>query len=628
MNLRAGFAIGIWLAAGPALAGVKAGLASQLPANPPPDRQPPADSSRNHRPARPAVLFCNPLDLDYGWAGNQHRHSADPVVVPFKGKYYLFATDDVPGYRVSGDLRTWQSVFFTPDQRKLMADNDLGTYCAPAAATDGRHVYFIRMSRGKGSATVPVMRSAAPDQGVWERCGELPVTSDPALFFHHGRAWLYHGLGKPTKVLEIDTTTWTRIPGSEVQLRPDFTDFSTAFCGIERGRRELVAEVDTAAWLGRFRNRPCQEAAWMTEQNGRFYLQYATPGTVTHWYGDVVMEGPSPTGPFREVNYSPVSMKVGGFMGSAGHSSVFQDHHGNWWRATTLWIGVHDLFERRLGLYPVRFDAEGRMRTETALGDYPQLLPQGPREAGTSHLAGLWVKSDGKAATASSHLPGHEPALGADENCRTWWSATSAGADEWFALDLGGPTPVRALQINFAEHGASTSTARDQRVPLSYQLQGSLNGTDWGPLPGLEERQHPPGPHHFIDLRETRMLRQLKVARVAMPGGGMIAIRDLRVFGPPAGSPPSAVPAPAVERHPNDDRNVTIQWQQVADAAGYLVRFGDAPDRLWQTIQMQGGGVDRLTTHVLNRGVPYYFRIDAFNAHGLTAGGITAPAQR
>ena len=51
--------------------------------------------------------------------------------------------------------------------------------------------------------------------------------------------------------------------------------------GYERGRRELLGEEDTGAWLKRFNILPCQEAAWMTKHNGRYYLQYATPGTVT-----------------------------------------------------------------------------------------------------------------------------------------------------------------------------------------------------------------------------------------------------------------------------------------------------------------------------------------------------------
>ncbi len=53
--------------------------------------------------------FCNPLNLDYGWGGKGHRHSADPVVVLFNNRYWLFATDDVPGCRVSDDLLAWRS---------------------------------------------------------------------------------------------------------------------------------------------------------------------------------------------------------------------------------------------------------------------------------------------------------------------------------------------------------------------------------------------------------------------------------------------------------------------------------------------------------------------------------------
>ena len=576
------------------------------------------------RSSEPPVTFCNPLNLDYGWAGKQHRHSADPVIVLFKDRYYLFATDDVPGYRVSDDLLTWKNITFTPEQRKLMSDNDIGTYCAPAAATDGNHLYFIRMSRRKGDKTVPVMRSADPAAGQWEQCGELRVTGDPCLFFDEGRAWLYHGLGKPTKVFEIDTKTWTERPNSEKQLRQETANPSGFVGGYERGRRELVDEIDSTDWLGKFKMLPCQEAAWMTKRDGKYYLQYATPGTVTHWYCDTVMEGPSPTGPFKQVDYAPVSLKVGGFMGSAGHSCVFQDKHANWWRVTTLWVGVYDLFERRIGLHPVSFDADGRMRTETALGDYPQVLPSGPRDDKASHLAGSWVKSFGKSAHASSALPDHAPQLATDENCRTWWSAATGNEGEWFALDLGSATPTSCIQVNFAEQDASTATARKSPVPLRYRAWQSADGKTWQPLSG-DSLRTPTGPHDFIAFDKPLAIRHLKIECVSMPGGGKFAIRDLRVFGPPTGDTLPAVPAPIVKRHANDDRNATITWQPVPNADGYLVRFGDAPDRLWQTIQLQGGSHDHLTTHVLNRGVTYHFRIDAFNGSGLTAGQPAGP---
>lgn len=581
--------------------------------------QPVAGQGPAGRAGEPCGTFCNPLNLDYGWSAKGYRHSADPVIVLFKDRYYLFATDDLPGYRVSDDLLRWRDILFSPEQRVSMSDNERGTYCAPAAATDGKHLYFIRMSRGKVGRTVPVMRSADPTAGNWERCGELRVTSDPCLFFDDdGRAWLYHGLGQPTKAFGIDTATWREIPGSERQLRPRTTEVAAFFGGYERGRRELLDEANTASWLGRFKVLPCQEAAWMTKRDGRYYLQYATPGTVTQWYCDTVMEGPSATGPFREVPYAPVSAKVGGFMGSAGHSCVFRDRHGNWWRVTTMWVGVHDLFERRLGLFPVGFDAGGRMFTETAFGDYPQRMPRGPRDAGAPALAGWRVQSFGKGASASSSLPGHPPGHAADENCRTWWSAGSGAEGEWFQLDLGMPAEVCAVQVNFAEQDCPADAVRKGGGVHRYRLQGSADGQAWQPLAG--DVRSCGGPHDYLELPVPRELRHLRVECVEMPAGGKFALRDVRVFGPGSGAGPGPVKGLKVRRHSDDDRNATLEWEPVAGADGYLVRFGIAPDKLWQAIQLQGGGHRTLTTHALNRGVSYRFRVDAFDGGGVSEG--------
>ena len=566
--------------------------------------------------------FCNPLNLDYGWSAKGFRHSADPVIVLFKERYYLFTTDDLPGYRVSDDLLAWTRIEFPPDLLPLMSDNDRGTYCAPAAATDGVHLYFIRMERRKDRATVPVMRSAYPASGRWEQCGELRKTGDPALFFDAGRAWLYHGLGGATSVLEIDPATWTELPASERELRPAITNVADFHGGYERGRRELLGEEDTGAWLGRFKILPSPEAAWMTKHQERYYLQYATPGTVTEWYCDTVMEGGAPTGPFRHVDYAPVSMKVGGFMGSAGHSCVFQDRHGNSWRVTTMWIGVHDLFERRIGLFPTGFDAEGRMFTESALGDYPQVMPQGPRGKEPSLPTNWRVQSFGKACSASSSLDNRPPALAADEDCRTWWSARTGQAGEWFQMDLGGPTRVNALQVNFAEQDIVIKPAGPSAGPIRYKLLASDDGSRWRAL--ADEIRTAPGPHDYIALSEPQPLRFLKIENLSVPGGGTFALRDLRVFGPGEGEAPRAVSNLTVVRHADDDRNATLTWTPSPGVDGYLIRFGTAPDRLFQTIQLQGGARASLTTHALTRGVGYVWRVDAFNAGGLTEG---APSQ-
>ena len=60
--------------------------------------------------------FCNPLNLDYGLRSKGtsplHRHGADPCIVLFNSRYYLFSTWDKPGIRVSDDLLNWKYIPF------------------------------------------------------------------------------------------------------------------------------------------------------------------------------------------------------------------------------------------------------------------------------------------------------------------------------------------------------------------------------------------------------------------------------------------------------------------------------------------------------------------------------------
>jgi hypothetical protein len=562
--------------------------------------------------AAPAT-YCNPVNLDYGWrAGGRDRHGADPVIVPFKGKFFLFSTWDVAGFRVSDDLVHWKSHQF-PDAVLPLMTSDNGTYCAPAAAAWGEWLYFINMIPRKAQPSASILRTRDPLSGGWEKCGEIKKVKDPALFFDDdGRAWLYHGLGKPTRVFEINTNTWSEIPGTDVQLRAEVTNTADFIGGYERGRRELFAETDTESLLGNLKTMPCQEAAWMTKRNGRYYLQYSTPGTVSQWYCDVALEGAKPTGPFTLADYSPVSMKVGGFIGSAGHSCVFQDRNRQWWRVTTMWIGVHDLFERRLGLFPVSFDDKGRMSTDTAFGDYPRRMADGS-------FTGWMVQSYGAKCTASSSLTNHAPELAADENIRTWWSALTGGTNEWLQMDLGTPRRIQAVQVNFAEQETRLGVPADDYH--AYRLLTSQDGVHWQSLID-KSAAHEATPHDYVELPKPVSARYLRLENVHTSSGGKFAVRDLRLFGHGGGSPPQAVTGVCVERHADDKRNTTVRWNKAPATQGYLVRFGTSPEVLNQCIQLQGGDTERLTTHVLTRGLEYVWRIDAFNENGVTAGRL------
>jgi hypothetical protein len=66
--------------------------------------------------------YCNPLNLDYGYTPipnfstwGRHRATADPVVVTYKGDYYLFSTNQW-GYWHSPDMLNW-----TFNSRKFFA---------------------------------------------------------------------------------------------------------------------------------------------------------------------------------------------------------------------------------------------------------------------------------------------------------------------------------------------------------------------------------------------------------------------------------------------------------------------------------------------------------------------------
>ena len=73
----------------------------------------------------------------------------------------------------------------------------------------------------------------------------------------------------------------------------------------------------------------------------------------------------------RDRQSDPVSIKLGGFVRGAGHGATFRDNYMNYWHISTTVLSVKNTFERRLGIWPAGFDAEGKMYCNTTFGDYP-----------------------------------------------------------------------------------------------------------------------------------------------------------------------------------------------------------------------------------------------------------------
>lgn len=96
-----------------------------------------------------------------------------------------------------------------------------------------------------------------------------------------------------------------------------------------------------------------------------------------------------------------------------------------------------------------------------------------------------------------------------------------------------------------------------------------------------------------------------------------MSINAFRVFGNGLGKAP-ATPGMAAKRQ-KDQRNADLTWSKVPGATGYNIRWGIAPDKLYQTYQFWNNEPNKFELRALNVDVPYYFAIEAFNENGVSA---------
>jgi beta-xylosidase len=79
---------------------------------------------------------------------------------------------------------------------------------------------------------------------------------------------------------------------------------------------------------GMMTKEPFIEGAWLDKYQGKYYLQYACPGTQYNSYADGVFVSDNPLGPYKLAANNPYSYKPGGFLPGAGHGSTMWDKNG------------------------------------------------------------------------------------------------------------------------------------------------------------------------------------------------------------------------------------------------------------------------------------------------------------
>jgi xylan 1,4-beta-xylosidase len=558
--------------------------------------------------------YCNPIDIDYKYnfeqlnEGISYRSGADPVIINHRGEYYLFVTVS-GGYWHSKDLLHWQ--FVTPTRWPF---EDI---VAPAAVSVGDTVLLMMSSFSQR----PILYSTDPASGRLEFYNRLlpPLPNysadslagrpgaagpwDPALFRDpdSGRWFLYWGSSNvyPLYGIELDPSRHLAYKGQPkelIRLHPDQH-------GWERFGQD---HRDTLT--------PYIEGAWMTKHGGRYYLQYAAPGTEYNVYANGTYVGDDPLGPFTYAPYNPVSYKPGGFMTGAGHGNTFQDNYGNWWNTGTPWLAINWNFERRIAMFPVGFDRDGQMFADTRFADFPHYLPARKWTDPGELFTGWMLLSYRKAATASSTRDTFPASNVTDENRKSFWVADRNRAGEWLTVDLGREQTVRSIQVNYVDYQSNIFES-DSTVYTQFRLKYSKDGNRWESLADLtgEKRDRP---NAYIELPRPVRTRYIRYEHgyVASPN---LAIGDIRIFGNGEGPPP-ATPAGLTARRASDSRNVFVSWKPVRGAVGYNVRWGIGPGKLYQTYQVFADRPLPLEIRALTVGQDYWFAVEAFDENGVS----------
>lgn len=607
--------------------------------------------------------FCNPLNFTYQYQFNQkengfslNREAADPSMILFNGKYYLFPSM-TRGFLVSNDMTDW----------KLCPLKNVPVYdYAPDVRVIGEYLYFCASRRG---LACDFYRTKDPENGVFERIPGTFDFWDPNLFSDDdGRVYFYWGCSNMTPIwgVELRPDTMERLgepvvlienhkkeygyerTGEDHRYDPNSSHIVTLLkaqmaktCGCSPDEItditpaiEATPEQYRPMLKAALSDNPYIEGAWMTKHEGKYYLQYASPGTQFNIYNDGVYISESPLGPFTICPNNPFSYSPGGFCPGAGHGSTMKDKSGNWWHTSTMRISVNHDFERRVGIWPAGFDKDGELFCNQRYGDWPQAVTD---KAKDPWAAPEWMLlSYHKTVTASSQeLPA---ANAADENIRSWWKAAEEDKQPWLQIDLGECCTVNAVQVNFADdmgimenlpNGALLvgepgrgRYIEERSFVTRWLLETSNDSATWHIL---EDKRNcnTDLPHDLIVRPKGVSARYIRLTVTDTPYHAAPCISGLRVFGKGCGCAP--VPVTEIQALRTDTMSMRIDW--TGDAVGYEVLWGHTPDKLYHNYRVFSR--TQLEVRALMADITqYYVRIDAFNENGITPGETVAVQEK
>jgi xylan 1,4-beta-xylosidase len=174
---------------------------------------------------------------------------------------------------------------------------------------------------------------------------------------------------------------------------------------------------------------------------------------------------------------------------------------------------------------------------------------------------------------------------------------------------------VYAVQVNFADN-ESQLKPDSRNIYYRYKILASDDQIDWKVIVDKSNNDKD-ACHDYIELEQPVKTKYIKLENVKVPDG-KFSVYDLRIFGIRYGKVPDEVAGLFIKRNESDSRRATVRWTKDKTATGYIINYGTDIKKLYTSVMVYDSDSLRLTG--LNKGVTYFFSIDAFNESGVIKG--------
>ncbi|MGQ9649268.1 MAG: glycoside hydrolase family 43 protein [Phycisphaerae bacterium] len=287
-------------------------------------------------PARPARTYRNPVIDRIG--------PADPAVIRYRGKYYLYPTLDGRGYDVfvSDDLVHWEQ------KGKCYTDPRGGAWAPDVfhhTKGDGKFYLYYSVNKPGGGKLIGVAVADDP-LGPFTDKGSLVNDAIDAHLFQDddGSMHLYYSAMTPG--------------GSSIVVQPMADPLS------KKGEPTTLIRP-TDEWE---RHRAAvAEGPWMLKHKSTYYLMYSGSGADGPDYAVGYATAKSPAGPFTKYPGNPIVKRGDGVFGP-GHHCVIAGPDGRLWMVYHQQDGEKPGWRRFLAIDPLWFDEQGVIHVKTTRG--------------------------------------------------------------------------------------------------------------------------------------------------------------------------------------------------------------------------------------------------------------------